>query len=118
MPSVAVVMGGSPEEHEPSLATGRACSEALCAIGYDVREVVYACNDFPSSMRSLSPSPDVVFNALHGSFGEDGCIQGLLELLGESVRKRVVAHSGTRLSWEVRRFGEIPIPTPPDDVDA
>ena len=81
MPSVAVVMGGSPEEHEPSLATGRACSEALCAIGYDVREVVYACNDFPSLMRSLSPSPDVVFNALHGSFGEDGCIQGLLELL-------------------------------------
>ena len=41
-----------------------------------------------------------------------------LEHLGESVRKRIVAHSGIRLSWEVQRFGEIPMPTPPDDVDA
>lgn len=82
MKSVAVLMGGRSAEREVSLASGQACAAALRAKDYDVREIDMNGGGAPALVKALDPRPDVVFNALHGRYGEDGCIQGLLELLG------------------------------------
>jgi D-alanine-D-alanine ligase len=71
-------MGGPSAEREVSLSSGRECASALRTAGYDVTEVD-AGPDL--AMRLADLSPDVVFNALHGRWGEDGCVQGLLEWL-------------------------------------
>jgi D-alanine-D-alanine ligase len=71
-------MGGPSAEREVSLSTGRGCVEALRGEGYEVVEVD-AGPDLPA--RLADAKPDVVFNALHGRWGEDGCVQGLLEWL-------------------------------------
>ena len=78
-PKVAVLMGGPSAEREVSLASGRPCAAALRDIGYDVIEVD-AGPDLSSVLQSISP--DVVLNCLHGRWGEDGCVQGMLEWLG------------------------------------
>ena len=84
MSRVAVLMGGWSPEREVSLVSGKACAEGLRegghdVIEYDVRRDLRALIDF------LRPAggggPDVVFNALHGKYGEDGCVQGVLEIL-------------------------------------
>lgn len=75
---VAVIMGGPSAEREVSLSTGRGCANALRTAGYEVIEVD-AGPDLTSVLQS--ENPDVVFNALHGRWGEDGCVQGLLEWL-------------------------------------
>lgn len=77
-PKVVVLMGGPSAEREVSLATGRECAAALRGQGYQVVEVD-AGPDL--AMRLTEISPDVVFNALHGPLGEDGCVQGILEWL-------------------------------------
>lgn len=77
-PLVAVLMGGPSAEREVSLSSGRECAKALRAAGYEVAEID-AGGDLASRLAALSP--DVVFNALHGRWGEDGCVQGLLEWL-------------------------------------
>jgi len=71
-------MGGPSAEREVSLSSGRECAKALRAAGYDVSEID-AGDDLAERLRALAP--DVVFNALHGRWGEDGCVQGLLEWL-------------------------------------
>ncbi len=76
---VAVVMGGPSAEREVSLSTGRECASALRVAGFEVVEVD-AGHDLCARLGALKP--DVVFNALHGRFGEDGAVQGLLEWLG------------------------------------
>jgi D-alanine-D-alanine ligase len=73
---VAVLMGGPSREREVSLSSGRECAAALRETGFDVVEVE-AGPDLPVRLRSIAP--DVVFNALHGRWGEDGCVQGMLE---------------------------------------
>jgi D-alanine-D-alanine ligase len=73
---VAVLMGGPSSEREVSLSSGRECAAALRDEGYDVIEVD-AGPDLVPDLRQINP--DVVFNALHGRWGEDGCVQGLLE---------------------------------------
>lgn len=81
--SVAVLMGGPSAEHEVSLSSGRECANALRVAGYDVTEIVLdkaRGQDLAGLLRAAAP--DVVFNALHGRWGEDGCVQGLLEWLG------------------------------------
>ncbi len=71
-------MGGPSSEREVSLSTGRGCVKALRGEGYQVVEV--DCGpDLPAVLADLKP--DVCFNALHGRWGEDGCVQGLLEWL-------------------------------------
>ncbi|SDI55591.1 D-alanine-D-alanine ligase [Lutimaribacter saemankumensis] len=75
-PKVAVLMGGPSAEREVSLSSGRACAAALRGEGYEVVEVD-AGRDLPARLSELSP--DVAFNALHGRWGEDGCVQGILE---------------------------------------
>ena len=71
-------MGGPSAEREVSLSSGRECAKALRAAGYDVAEID-AGADLAERLRALRP--DVVFNALHGRWGEDGCVQGILEWL-------------------------------------
>ena len=78
-PKVAVLMGGISAEREVSLSTGRECAIALREAGYQVIEVD-AGRDLPARLAEIRP--DVAFNALHGRWGEDGCVQGLLEWLG------------------------------------
>ena len=77
-PKVAVLMGGPSAEREVSLVTGRGCAAALREAGYEVVEVD-AGPDVAERLRALAP--DVCFNALHGRWGEDGCVQGMLEWL-------------------------------------
>jgi len=77
-PKVAVIMGGPSSEREVSLSSGQECAAALREADYEVSEVD-AGLDLPARLSEISP--DVVFNALHGRWGEDGCVQGLLEWL-------------------------------------
>jgi len=79
--SVTVLMGGWSAEREVSLASGAACADALNDVGYDVTRVDVSRN-LKTLIDALNPAPDVVFNALHGRFGEDGRIQSLLDILG------------------------------------
>ncbi len=76
---VAVLMGGWSSEREVSLSSGRAVAKALRDEGYRVSEVDVG-RDVASVLAQLKP--DVAFNALHGPYGEDGKIQGLLEIMG------------------------------------
>jgi D-alanine-D-alanine ligase len=78
--SVAVLMGGISSEREVSLVSGGAVAKALAEEGYRVSAIEVG-RDVEALIAALAPRPDVVFNALHGRFGEDGCVQGLLELL-------------------------------------
>ena len=75
---VAVLMGGPSSEREVSLSSGHECAKALRLAGYEVAEID-AGPDLAERLAALKP--DVVFNALHGRWGEDGCVQGLLEWL-------------------------------------
>jgi D-alanine-D-alanine ligase len=75
---VAVLMGGPSAEREVSLVSGRECAAALREAGYQVTEV--DCGpDLPARLAEIAP--DVAFNALHGRWGEDGAVQGILEWL-------------------------------------
>lgn len=87
---VAVLKGGWSVERDVSLVSGEKCAEALRGQGYRVSEV-----DVDDSIANVlvTLKPDVVFNALHGRWGEDGCMQGLLELL-----RIPYTHSGVRAS--------------------
>lgn len=78
LPKVAMLMGGPSAEREVSLSTGRECARALRGEGYEVVEVD-AGLDLVAQLKDIKP--DVVFNALHGRWGEDGCVQGILEWL-------------------------------------
>ena len=75
---VAVVMGGKSSERVISLKTGKQCSSALHELGYRVVEI----DAKPDLVQSLClVKPDIIFNALHGRWGEDGVIQGCFEWL-------------------------------------
>ncbi|CAA7622561.1 D-alanine:D-alanine ligase [Candidatus Terasakiella magnetica] len=79
---VTVLMGGASAERDVSLRSGAAAAKALEQAGYAVTLVDVGRN--PAELvRAISETqPEVVFNALHGRFGEDGCVQGVLNLLG------------------------------------
>ncbi len=76
-PRVGVLMGGTSAEREVSLRSGQAVCAALTRLGYPVCEV-----DVQTPKDVLECEMDIAFLALHGTLGEDGCIQGLLEMLG------------------------------------
>lgn len=76
---VAVLLGGPSSEREVSLVTGEACAAALERLGARVSRV----DPGPDIAQVLTAlKPDVVFNGLHGRWGEDGCVQGVLQTLG------------------------------------
>jgi len=89
---VAVLFGGISAEREVSLASGRQVIAALESVGYDVLPVEVGA-DLGAVIAALTPPPDAVFNALHGRFGEDGTIQGVLDYMGIPY-----THSGVRSS--------------------
>jgi D-alanine-D-alanine ligase len=89
---VAVLYGGVSTEREVSLATGVQVIAALRQAGFDVTPVEVG-DDLGAILAALTPKPDAVFNALHGRFGEDGAIQGVLDWLGVPY-----THSGVRAS--------------------
>jgi len=76
---VAVLMGGWSAEREVSLVSGQAAVEALRARGYEVSPIDVG-RDLPAVLAEIRP--DVIYNALHGRYGEDGTVQGLLEIMG------------------------------------
>jgi D-alanine-D-alanine ligase len=78
---VGVLMGGTSGEREVSLKSGRAVAEALERLGHDVVPVVLGAETDPFAAIGAADI-DVAFLSLHGRLGEDGCVQGLLELLG------------------------------------
>jgi D-alanine-D-alanine ligase len=90
MKHVAVLKGGWSSEREVSLVSGAACANALREVGYKVTEIDVQ-PDIAEVLKKTKP--DAVFNALHGRWGEDGCIQGLLELM-----KIPYTHSGVLAS--------------------
>lgn len=93
MKKVLVLMGGMSSEREISLLSGTNVANALTSVGYHV--VIHDLTaDIDSLIKTInSERPDVVFNALHGKYGEDGCIQGLLNML-----KIPYTHSGVLAS--------------------
>ena len=76
---VAVLLGGPSSEREVSLVSGKACADALERLGAKVSRID-AGRDIAEVLARLKP--DVCYNALHGEWGEDGCVQGVLETLG------------------------------------
>ncbi len=107
---VAVLMGGLSAEREVSLNSGKACAEALESAGYTVT-CIDAGRDLADQLRQVNP--EVCFNALHGRWGEDGCVQGLLELLGMPYTHSGVLASALALHKErakqVMRAAGIPV---------
>jgi D-alanine-D-alanine ligase len=89
-PRVAVLKGGFSAERDVSLSSGHECAKALRGEGFEVVEID-AGPDLADVLRA--DRPDVVFNALHGRWGEDGCVQGILEWL-----KIPYTHSGVLAS--------------------
>ena len=92
MKRVAVLYGGMSAEREVSLSSGRQVIAALNEAGFDVVPVLVG-DDLGAVLKALDPKPDAVFNALHGRFGEDGAIQGVLDWLNIPY-----THSGVRAS--------------------
>ncbi|MCK5444267.1 MAG: D-alanine--D-alanine ligase [Rhodospirillaceae bacterium] len=78
--NVAVLMGGASVEREVSLVSGQAVADALTKSGFTVTTIDVG-RDLGALADALDPKPDAVFNALHGRFGEDGCVQGILNML-------------------------------------
>jgi D-alanine-D-alanine ligase len=89
---VAVLYGGISAERDVSLSSGRQVIAALGVAGYEVTPIDVG-PDLHRTIAALTPAPDVVFNALHGRFGEDGAIQGVLDWLNIPY-----THSGVRAS--------------------
>src|SRR6202522_2692272 len=76
---VAVLMGGWSAERDVSLRSGKACADALVRVGYRVTPIDVG-RDIAAALTAAKP--DVALNVLHGRPGEDGTLQGLLEILG------------------------------------
>ncbi|MFL5287020.1 MAG: D-alanine--D-alanine ligase [Rhodopila sp.] len=92
MTRVAVLYGGISAERVVSLSSGQQVIAALREAGFDVNPINVG-HDLGAVIAALKPRPDVVFNALHGRFGEDGAIQGVLDWL-----EIPYTHSGVRAS--------------------
>jgi D-alanine-D-alanine ligase len=119
---VGILMGGMSAEHEVSLASGEAIYAALTDRGYDATRI-FVDRDIDQVLRQ--EPIDVAFMALHGSYGEDGCIQGLLELMaipytGPGVCESALAMDKLKAKELFRLHN---VPTPPyyvleaDDLD-
>lgn len=90
MTTIAILTGGLSREREISLMSGKAVQKALSDLSYNTIKIDVDCN-IVENLKEIKP--DLAFIALHGSYGEDGCIQGLLEILGIKY-----THSGVMAS--------------------
>lgn len=77
---IGVLCGGMSSEREVSLRSGKNCFEAIKRLGYKNVEIIDVNKDIAKTL--LDKAIDIAYIALHGKYGEDGCIQGLLEILG------------------------------------
>ncbi|HEX3854815.1 MAG TPA: D-alanine--D-alanine ligase [Polyangiaceae bacterium] len=110
---VGVVMGGSSAEREISIRSGEAVVAALSGLGYDVSSVVLGSG--ANALTELANADlDVAFLALHGRLGEDGCVQGVLELLGVPYTGSNVLSSALAMdklkAKELFRLHNVPTP--------
>jgi D-alanine-D-alanine ligase len=112
---VGVLFGGFSKEKEISVKTGRAVIKALRKKGYRVIPIPVG-HDLPALLRTHRVT--VVFNALHGKFGEDGCIQGLLEMMRIPYTGSGVTASALGMDKVFAKeiFATRGIPTPPYEV--
>jgi D-alanine-D-alanine ligase len=110
---VSVIMGGTSSERQVSLASGEAVLAALTEQGVDARAIVLGPGDDALSMLA-GADMDAAFLALHGKLGEDGCVQGLLELLGIPYTGSSVLSSALAMdklkSKELFRLHNVPTP--------
>jgi D-alanine-D-alanine ligase len=115
--SVAVLMGGWSNEREVSLVSGGAILDALAETEFEARGIDVQ-RDVAQLAAQLSPAPDVVLNALHGRYGEDGCIQGILECLGLTYTHSGVMASALAMDKPMakRLFEEVGIPCPRHEI--
>jgi D-alanine-D-alanine ligase len=108
---VAVLMGGWSAEREVSLRSGAACAEALVRLGYLVSRIDVA-RDIAAVLTGLKP--DLALNVLHGRPGEDGTVQGMLEILGIPYTHSGVLASALAMqkdaAKELFRAAGIPVP--------
>jgi D-alanine-D-alanine ligase len=108
---VAVLMGGWSAEREVSLTSGRGIAQACRDLGHDVIEI-----DMGRDVATVlsQAAPDVVFNALHGTPGEDGTVQGLLDLFGLPYTHSGVTTSAIAIDKELTKLVLVPagIPMP------
>ncbi|MCW5835457.1 MAG: D-alanine--D-alanine ligase [Labilithrix sp.] len=111
---VGVLMGGTSAEREISLRTGEGVAEALESRGHDVVRVVLGAGK-PADQALREASVDVAFLALHGRLGEDGCVQGMLEMMGIPYTGSSVL--GSALAMDKLKAKEMfrlhNVPTPP-----
>src|ERR1700726_1681149 len=108
---VAVLMGGWSAEREVSLRSGNACADALTRLGYRVTPIDVT----PEIAVALTEArPDIALNVLHGRPGEDGTLQGLLEILGIPYTHSGVLASALAMQKDVAkdvfRAAGVPVP--------
>ncbi len=117
---IAVLMGGWSAEREVSLVSGAACADALEARGYAVTRIDLQ-RDLSALLATIEANkPDVVFNALHGRWGEDGNIQGVLNVLGVPYTHSGLLASAVAMDKAMAKklFEAEGIPCPPGEVVA
>ena len=108
---VAVLMGGWSAEREVSLRSGKACAEALTRLGYRVTRIDVG-HDIATILTTVKP--EVAFNVLHGRPGEDGTLQGILEILAIPYTHSGVLASAAAMQKDlakvVFRAADVPVP--------
>src|SRR5258705_7325582 len=108
---VAVLMGGWSAEREISLRSGKACAEALTRLGHRVTRIDVG-RDIAAVLTTVKP--DVALNMLHGRPGEDGTLQGVLEILAVPYTHSGVMASATAMQKDIAkslfRAAEVPVP--------
>jgi D-alanine-D-alanine ligase len=111
MKHVAVLMGGWSAEREVSLNSGKACADAAEKAGYRVTRIDVD-RDIAATLRALKP--DVALNVLHGRPGEDGTLQGMLEILGIPYSHSGVMASSVAMQKDIAKTvlkaGGVPVP--------
>ncbi|WP_366656933.1 D-alanine--D-alanine ligase [Fodinicurvata sp. EGI_FJ10296] len=115
---ITVLYGGWSAEREVSLVSGKACAEALSSRGHDV-VLTDATRDLPALIAALTEAaPEIVFNALHGKGGEDGTIQGVLDVLGVRYTHSGVLASALAMDKQMAKkvLGAAGIPVPAGEI--
>ena len=108
---VAVLMGGWSAERDVSLRSGKACADALVRVGYRVTRIDVG-RDIASVLNTVKP--DVALNVLHGRPGEDGTLQGLLEIVGIPYSHSGVLASSLAMQKDMAKavFAAAGVPVP------
>lgn len=96
---IGVLYGGMASEREVSLRSGKNCFEALKRLGYEKAMLIDVDQDLPQKLKA--ENIELAYLALHGKYGEDGCVQGLLEIMGVPYTGNGVAASA--LTWNKAR---------------